>query len=358
MARITISGLRKRFMRDSPYAVDGVDLTVNDGEVVALLGPSGCGKTTTLHILAGFLKPDEGDVRIGNRVLSSPAGVVPPEHRNMSMIFQSYAVWPHKTVFQNVAYGLEVRKVRRDEIARRVESVLATVHLQALASRYPAELSGGQQQRVALARAIVVEPDILLLDEPLSNLDANLREQMRFEIRRLHEATGITMVYVTHDQAEAMVIADRIAIMSQGKIVQIGTPQEIYEAPSTAFTASFIGRMNVLGGVLDAAGALDCGAIVVRARVGAAPALGARAVVCIRPQDVVVRARDGEAESAPNRAAGKIVRHTYLGDISDYLIELVGGTQIRAVTPPETRHEVGAEVTVELPSERCRIVEG
>ncbi|MBC5810131.1 MAG: ABC transporter ATP-binding protein, partial [Candidatus Eremiobacteraeota bacterium] len=203
MAQIAIIGLRKRFEGTTTYAVDGVDLTVRDGEVMALLGPSGCGKTTTLQLLAGFLKPDEGEIRVGDRVVSSPGGVVPPEHRNMSLIFQSYAVWPHKTVFQNVAYGLEVRKVSRADIATRVRRTLESVHLDALSERYPSELSGGQQQRVALARAVVVEPDILLLDEPLSNLDANLREAMRFEIRRLHDATGITMVYVTHDQAEA-----------------------------------------------------------------------------------------------------------------------------------------------------------
>ena len=357
MARITISGLRKRFDLGESHAVDGVDLTVQDGEVVALLGPSGCGKTTTLNLLAGFLKPDEGEIRVGDRLLSSPAGVVPPERRNMSMIFQSYAVWPHKTVAQNVAYGLEVRKVSRDEIARRVERILETVHLQRLAGRYPNELSGGQQQRVALARAIVVEPDILLLDEPLSNLDANLRETMRFEIRRLHDATGITMVYVTHDQAEAMVTADRIAIMSQGKIQQIGTPDEIYETPRTAFAASFIGRMNVLAGEVGDAGIVVCGSLALRAASTVPLVRGARAVVCIRPQHLVLGAADGAVANAPNRAAGRVVRHTYLGELRDYLIDVEGCAQLRAITDPSVRYDVGAAVTIELPADRCRIVE-
>jgi iron(III) transport system ATP-binding protein len=357
MAEITVTGLRKRFDRGEMYAVDGVDLTVSNGEVVALLGPSGCGKTTTLNLLAGFLKPDEGEIRVGERLLSSSAGVVPPERRNMSMIFQSYAIWPHKTVFQNVAYGLEVRKISRDEIARRVERILETVHLQHLAQRYPSELSGGQQQRVALARAIVVEPDILLLDEPLSNLDANLRETMRFEIRRLHDATGITMVYVTHDQAEAMVTADRIAIMSQGRIQQIGTPDEIYEEPRTAFAASFIGRMNVLSGEVGDAGVVVCGSVELRAASSVPVGRGSRAVVCIRPQHLVLAPAGEAGASAPNRARGRIARHTYLGELRDYLIDVEGGAQLRAITDPAIRYEVGDQVTIELPAERCRIVE-
>jgi len=353
MAQITISGLRKRF--GNAAAVDGVDLVVENGEVMALLGPSGCGKTTTLSLLAGFLRPDEGSIRVGERTLSSPGGVVPPEDRHMSLIFQSYAVWPHMTVFENVAYGLGVRRVARDEIKQRVERVLESVHMRHLAERYPAELSGGQQQRVALARAVVVEPDILLLDEPLSNLDANLREQMRFEIRRLHDATGITMVYVTHDQAEAMVTADRIAIMNLGKIEQVGTPHEIYESPRTAFAASFIGRMNVLEGTLGDEGTVICGELRMRAASSADLARGAKAVVCIRPQHVALGA-NGEARST-NRSPGRVIRQTYLGEIRDYLIELPGGIQVRAVTDPAIDHPVGSEVMLEMPIERCRIVE-
>jgi iron(III) transport system ATP-binding protein len=272
------------------------------------------------------------------------------------MIFQSYAVWPHKTVFQNVAYGLEVRRALRAEIGTRVERTLDSVQMKHLAQRYPSELSGGQQQRVALARAIVVEPDILLLDEPLSNLDANLREQMRFEIRRLHDATGITMVYVTHDQAEAMVTADRIAIMNGGRVEQVGTPHEIYEEPRTAFAASFIGRMNILSGTLVDDGTVKCGPLLMRATSGIPIQRGAAAVVCIRPQHVLIGPLATGGEGIPNTAAGRIVRQTYLGEMRDYLIEIAGAPQLRAITDPNVRHEIGAEVTIELPPERCRIV--
>jgi iron(III) transport system ATP-binding protein len=355
VAQIAISGLQKRF--GDVYAVNGVDLIVKDGEVMALLGPSGCGKTTTLSLLAGFMRPDGGEIRVGERVVSSAGHVVPPENRQMSLIFQSYAVWPHMTVFENVAYGLGIRRLAKGEIRRRVEAVLESVHMQHLAERYPGELSGGQQQRVALARAIAVEPEILLLDEPLSNLDANLREQMRFEIRRLHDATGITMVYVTHDQAEAMVTADRIAIMNHGRIEQVGTPHEIYELPRTAFAASFIGRMNVLEGKFGGERTLECGSFVLRAASGVELDRGAKAVVCIRPHHVSVTMANGQSFSATNRIQGRIVRQTYLGEFRDYLMEIPGGMQLRAVTEPSLDYPIGSEVMLDLPIERCRIVE-
>ncbi|HEY8417104.1 MAG TPA: ABC transporter ATP-binding protein, partial [Limnochordales bacterium] len=206
MAGITIKGLTKRF--DNVVAVDHLDLEIQEGEFVSLLGPSGCGKTTTLRLIAGFLTPDDGTITVGERVLSQRGHVVPPERRNMSMIFQSYAVWPHMTVFQNVAYGLRLRRLPKDEVERRVRRMLAVVRLDRLADRYPAQLSGGQQQRVALARALVKRPALLLLDEPLSNLDAQLRQAMRAEIRRIQRELGVTAVLVTHDQTEAMTIAD------------------------------------------------------------------------------------------------------------------------------------------------------
>ena len=197
--------------------MDGVSLTIEHGHLVCLLGPSGCGKTTTLRLVAGFVEPTDGEIRVGSKVMSSPAHSVPPERRNMSMIFQSYALWPHMTVAENIVYGLKLRKIDKATIAKKLEAILATTRLAPLAERYPGELSGGQQQRVALARALIVEPETLLLDEPLSNLDANLREEMRFEVRRLHDAYRYTTVYVTHDQSEALTTADLIAVMNAGK---------------------------------------------------------------------------------------------------------------------------------------------
>ncbi|HME91104.1 MAG TPA: ABC transporter ATP-binding protein, partial [Myxococcaceae bacterium] len=225
MARIRLEKLCKQY--GEAEALRGVTLTIEHGELLAILGPSGCGKTTTLQLLAGFLAPDAGEIWADDRLISSPQAVVPPERRRMSLVFQSYALWPHLTVFQNIAFGLEMMRVPNEQIKKRVASILEMVNLSGYEKRYPHELSGGQQQRVALARAVVVEPDTLLLDEPLSNLDANLREQMRFEIRRVHERTRIATIYVTHDQAEALVIADRIAVMNRGVIEQTGTPQEI-----------------------------------------------------------------------------------------------------------------------------------
>jgi iron(III) transport system ATP-binding protein len=319
---ITIKQLRKTY--EASVAVDCIDLEVREGEVMALLGPSGCGKTTTLQLMAGFLRPDAGEIWIADRLLSSARSVVPPERRNMSLIFQSYAVWPHKTVAQNVAYGLQVRKLPRAEIDTRVRRMLERVKLGALAQRYPAELSGGQQQRVALARALVVEPQVLLLDEPLSNLDANLREEMRFEIRRLHDETGITMIYVTHDQAEAMVISDRIAVMNLGRVEQVGRPDEIYEMPRTRFVASFIGRTNVLQ-------------------------LNGTAT-SIRPHQVLLAKPAEPARCIP----GRIAREAYLGETRDYVVEIAGGTQLRVTTRAQDIYHVGETVDLYLPISACR----
>ncbi|MEJ1974950.1 MAG: ABC transporter ATP-binding protein [Acetobacteraceae bacterium] len=276
---ISIRGLRKAYGRF--VALEGLDLDIAAGEVIALLGPSGCGKSTTLQLVAGFIEPTGGEIRVSGRLMSRAGMVVPPERRGMSLIFQSYAIWPHKTVAENVAFGLQVRGLPKAEIAERVKAHLGTVRLEHLAERYPAELSGGQQQRIALARALVVNPAILLLDEPLSNLDANLREEMRFEIRRLHDTTGITMIYVTHDQTEAMVCADRIAVMNKGRIDQVGTGFEIYEQPRTKFVASFIGRSNALPGRLVERGVVAAADATLHAIDASGVAAGLPVCVCV-----------------------------------------------------------------------------
>jgi ABC-type sugar transport system ATPase subunit len=236
---IVLRDVVKRF--DETTVVDRVSLSIHPGEMLFLLGPSGCGKTTILRMLAGFYAPDDGDIFFGKRRMND----VPPNERNTALVFQNYAIWPHLTVFENVAYGLRVRKVKADELRRRVEEALGHVRMMSFATRKPTQLSGGQQQRVALARALVVKPDLLLFDEPLSNLDAKLRTEMRHEIQSLHAATRNTSLYVTHDQEEALALADRIAVLNAGRLEQVGTPQEIYEQPVNSFVAAFIGEINL-----------------------------------------------------------------------------------------------------------------
>jgi len=352
MPGVTITGLTKCF--GGVAAVAGLDLAVRPGELVALLGPSGCGKTTTLRLVAGFFAPDGGEIRVDDRVLSSPTLVVPPERRRMAMIFQSYALWPHMTVAQNVAYGLRFAGVPRDDRERRVAEMLKVVQLAGYGSRYPGELSGGQQQRVAVARALVVEPQILLLDEPLSNLDASLREEMRFEIRRLHERFAITTLYVTHDQAEAMVISDRVAVLRDGRIDQIGAPLEVFEHPRTRFVAEFIGKTNLIDAVVEGPGRVTRGGLRLHV---AADGLVARApaVVSIRPHQITLGPPTGSTSGARlNVLAGTVVRASYLGEMVDYQVRLEGSDVVLRVTgSTPARARAGEPVEVSVPPQAC-----
>src|SRR6266508_2746695 len=354
MPGVTIRGLTKRY--GDVAAVRSLDLQVKPGELVALLGPSGCGKTTTLRLAAGFLKPEAGAIWVGERCLSSATTVIPPERRRMAMIFQSYALWPHMTVAQNIAYGLRFNGVARGERERRVRDMLRVVQLEGYGSRYPGELSGGQQQRVAVARALVVEPEILLLDEPLSNLDANLREEMRFEIRRLHETFGITTLYVTHDQAEAMVISDRVAVLHGGRVVQVGTAEDLFQRPRTRFVAGFIGKTNLIDGVAEHPDTVARDSLRLRVASDALK-LGARLAVSIRPHDIQLAS--GEPPSPSRRLATNVFRATirqatYLGTAVDYQVQLDGTDVVVRVTAAVLpRLHVDEIVTVTIDRSAC-----
>jgi len=330
-------------------AVQDFSLDIATGEFVSLLGPSGCGKTTMLRMIAGFLAPTRGTIALNGRTISSAQGVLPPEHRGMSMIFQSYAIWPNMTVYQNVAFGLELRRLPADEIRKRVAQMLEVVRLGAQAGRYPSELSGGQQQRVALARAVVVQPEVLLLDEPLSNLDANLREEMRLEIRRMHEEFKITTVYVTHDQAEAMVASDRIVVMQGGRIEQVDTPRRIYQAPATRFVASFIGRTNFLTG-RRVGSAFDFGAFTLAAdRLPAGMSARAIGLVSIRPHSIRLLPAGSQASGARTLVlAGEIAERAYFGDHWDYSVRLADRTVLIVSTEPGQERDVGDAVTLAI----------
>ena len=353
MASVELRELTKKY---GPNAVvDGVSLTIEHGSLVCLLGPSGCGKTTTLRLIAGFVEPTAGVIRVGDRVVSTVERSLPPERRNMSMIFQSYALWPHMTVEGNIVYGLKLRKLDSDTIKKKLDAILATTRLAPLAHRYPGELSGGQQQRVALARALIVEPETLLLDEPLSNLDANLREEMRFEIRRLHDEYRYTTVYVTHDQAEAMTTADMICVMNAGKIEQAGSPEDIYDRPRSEFVARFIGMSNVVKGKALDAGTVSLGGVPLRVSGGPLQA-GHEAAISIRQHQIALSAT--EPAGKDNVVPARVTRQVFLGSSRDYLVEVAGGTQLRVVTVASDNVPPGAAVWLHLPPERCRALVG
>lgn len=316
--------------------VNGIDLDIARGEAVVLLGPSGCGKTTTLRMIAGFIDPDGGEIRLNGELAADAKRALPPEKRHLGMMFQNYAVWPHKSVFENVAYGLQLAKRPKAEINERVMRMLESVNLAHLAERKPAELSGGQQQRVALARALVTEPSLLLMDEPLSNLDAALRQSMRHELKALQRRVEVAMLYVTHDQEEALVLADRVVVMNAGNIEQIGTPEEVYQRPRNAFVATFIGQANLLKGkVLAVAGdqyeiALDIGATLI-AGSAKALAVGEACEVLVRPERVRL------AESG---VAVTVISSTFLGNRYELLVQ-ANGVNIKV----DTDHSPSAEHT-------------
>lgn len=360
MAYIDIRNLFKTFKK--VVAVNHIDLEVQQGEMLTLLGPSGCGKTTTLRCIAGLEKPEGGDIIIDGRPMLSK-GFVPPAERGIGMVFQNYAVWPHMRVFNNVVYGMKLQKISKEEIRDRAEKVLGLVGLEGLEDRYPAQLSGGQQQRVALARALVRNPKVLLLDEPLSNLDAKLREKMRFEIKSLVRRMGITAVYVTHDQAEAMVISDRIAVMNAGDVVQVGTPDEIYEKPANRFVADFIGTMNFIpGSIVEAVSGTD----TVHVKTGFTDRMictsvgdidttpGKEVFASIRPEDVDVIIEVNEDRE--NQFKGTIAHKAYLGNFLYFFVN-VDGSEIRVQVPHYLPHEEGEEILLYFKPEKCMILE-
>ena len=319
---IFIERLSKRF--GDTVALDAVSLNIEEHELFFLLGPSGCGKTTLLRTLAGFYQPDSGELRFGTRRMNG----VPAHQRSTGMVFQNYALWPHLTVAQNVAYGLEVRGVTAHELETRVRAALGTVQMEAYATRSPNQLSGGQQQRIALARALVVQPDILLLDEPLSNLDAKLRLEMREEIRRIHSETRITTLYVTHDQKEALSLADRMAVMRDGRIEQMGDPRSVYRNPSSRFVADFIGETNWLEGTVSGGQgseiSVETEVGVFRAQSAKRFTSGERVSLGFRPEAVEI------GFGTINGFATEIHQVTYLGEIEQYALRVGSGRVIKA----------------------------
>jgi putative spermidine/putrescine transport system ATP-binding protein len=311
MARLRIEGVSKRY--GEVVAIREVTLDVADGEFVVLLGPSGCGKTTTLRVVAGFVEPDSGTVALGNRDITW----LPPWKRNAGLVFQNYALFPHLTVQQNVAFGLEMRKAAPAETARRVGDVLKLVRLEHLAQRLPRQLSGGQQQRVALARALVFHPDVLLLDEPLSNLDAKLRQDVRVEIRELQRTLGLTTVMVTHDQEEALTMADRLVVMQDGAVRQVGTQQDLYERPRDRFVASFVGRSSFIEGEIEAPGRFrSLGGLTLRCN-GSAPG---PATLALRPERMLIG--NAPQPGVDNDLPGVVEFVSYLGATVDMHVRL------------------------------------
>ncbi len=341
-AEVRLEGVVKTY--GAVRAVDGVTLTVRAGEFLTLLGPSGSGKTTTLACVAGFAVPTEGDVFIQGKAVTFD----PPFRRNVGMVFQNYALFPHMTVDDNLAFPLRMRKLPAARVRERVEGGLALVQLEGLGGRYPRQLSGGQQQRVALARALVFEPPVLLMDEPLGALDKKLRAEMQLELKHLHARLGITVLYVTHDQEEALTMSDRVAVMTRGRIEQIGEPLELYEAPRSRFVAEFVGESNLVEGTVAAAG----GGLVLVTRSGlrlpvrsGSARVGDAATVLLRPEKIVIAAEGGAGD--PVAVEGEVAEVIYLGEATRYVVRAAGGdvfTVKQQNVSPAGAHKVGSRV--------------
>jgi len=351
MAILKVKNLSKNFGKVK--AVQEVSFEATEGRVLSLLGPSGCGKTTMLRCIAGFENPDRGEIYLDDRKITS----IPPEKRGIGMVFQNYALWPHMTVYGNLAFGLQIRKVPKDEITKKIKKVLGMVQLEGYENRYPRQMSGGQQQRIAMARALVFEPGIMLLDEPLSNLDAQLREEMRFEFIELQKKLGITAIYVTHDQAEALVISDKILILDQGKMIQFGTPKEIYSNPKNKFVAGFIAVTSFINGRIDSFTEEKKKVIVktddslVIHGFNNSFDIGQKVSVAMRMNVIkFIQDENKSDKNTVNIFKGKIIQSSYLGNIIDYKIK-VGSWEIRTNSDAKYNFKVGEEVTFYLSPE-------
>ncbi|MDY0289082.1 MAG: ABC transporter ATP-binding protein [Sphaerochaeta sp.] len=337
MSRIVIKDVMKAF--GDVVVLNNFNAEFADGEFVTLLGPSGCGKTTMLRMIAGFEKPTRGEIFIGDQEVSSTKTFIPPEKRDIGMVFQSYAIWPHMTVFENVAYPLKMKKMDKESIREQVAKVLEIVHLSQYTERMPSQLSGGQQQRVALARALVAQPQLLLLDEPLSNLDAKLRDSMRFEIKEIQQSLGITVVYVTHDQMEAMTMSDRVIVINHGDIQQIGKPTEIYRHPANQFVADFVGKINFIRATSAN------GEVRFKDSEQKLPYEGelqGDVIVGIRPENLRFIKTNGDL-------SGTLVSQFYLGDVNDCRVDL-GGEQVRVIAEPKSfdKHTEGENILLRV----------
>ena len=346
MSEVRIEHVFQRF--GGVTAVNDFNLVVKDGEFVSILGPSGCGKTTTLRMIAGFERATEGEIYIGEQCVSSSikGSFAPPEKRDIGMVFQSYAVWPHMTVAENVGYPLKIQKVDKTERERRVQEMLELVHLGEYGKRYPNQLSGGQQQRVALARALVAEPGLLLLDEPLSNLDAKLRESMRFEILEIQKKTGITVVYVTHDQGEAMAMSDRVVVMSMGVVQQIGAPHEIYTQPANKMVADFIGLVNFMEGEAKGDRVFLKGSNISFPNTSK---VTGEATIAVRPENITMSLDGGQIE-------GQLTHRFYLGDAVDYRVK-VGDHDVRVIVKGADLNSIPDGAKVYLDFDRVMVFE-